>query len=107
MHKAPARVLVPLLLLLLLGTAATGSSDASRQGDSQDAHQLRKLLQSELTASCACHVSVHIAFLASRVGLAHDAYRMHFYIAYRMHIYIASGVLMTRRLAFTSASTRP
>ena len=46
MHKAPARVLVT-LLLLLLGTAAACSSVASDQGDSQDALQLRKLLQSE------------------------------------------------------------
>ena len=49
MHKAPARVLVT-LLLLLLGTATTCSSAAGRQGDSPDAPQLRKLLQSKLTA---------------------------------------------------------
>ena len=61
MHKAPARVLVP-LLLLLLGTVATGSSVASHQGDSQDAHQLRKLLQSELLALCSCHSLLHVAF---------------------------------------------
>lgn len=49
MHKAPARVLVT-LLLLLLGTATTCSSVAGQHGDSPDAPQLRKLLQSKPTA---------------------------------------------------------
>ena len=51
MHKAPARVLLT-LLLLLSGTAASCSNVAGRQGDSPDAPelQLRKLLQSKPTA---------------------------------------------------------
>lgn len=49
MYKAPARALVT-LLLLLLGTATTCGRVAGRQGDSLDAPQLRKLLQSKPTA---------------------------------------------------------
>ena len=63
MQKAPARVLVT-LLLLLLGTAATCSSVAGRQGDSPDAPQLRKLLQSKPNCTCMPLIACNLLLTA-------------------------------------------